>query len=94
MDISQLSQSHTKVTIKGKIIDISTIKTFTRFGSPGKVAVAVLEDESGKIDLTLWDDDTSNFTVGDEVIIEDGKVKEFRGVKQISTGNKGSIRKV
>ena len=94
MNINELSIKEKSVTVKGTIIDISTVKTFARFGNPGKIAVAVLKDETGKIDLTLWDEEADKFKVGDEVVVEDGKVKEFRGVKQISAGTKGSIKKV
>ena len=82
------------VTVKGTILEISEIRTFARMGSPGKVAVAVLKDESGKIDLTLWDEDTEEFKAGDFVVVENGKVKQFRGNLQLTTGNNGSVEKV
>lgn len=94
MNICDLDTDQKNVTITGKIIEISEIRTFTRFGNPGKVAVAVLQDESGKIDLTLWDDETNEFKEGDTVIIENGKVKEFRGNMQLSSGNRGNIEKL
>ncbi|MFT4311003.1 MAG: SOSS complex subunit B family protein [Candidatus Woesearchaeota archaeon] len=82
------------VSVKGKIIDKSGTRTFSRMGSQGRVAMAVLEDESGSIQLTLWDDEIDKIEVGDEVEVENGYVKEFRGDKQLSSGREGSIKKL
>ncbi len=94
MEIKNLKNNTKKVNVKGKIIEKTPTKTFSRMGGEGKIAVAVLEDETGKIELTLWNEDTEKYKVGDEIEVKNGYVKLFRGYKQLSAGKKGEILKI
>ncbi|HLC80152.1 MAG TPA: OB-fold nucleic acid binding domain-containing protein, partial [Candidatus Nanoarchaeia archaeon] len=60
-------------------------------GKKGRVCNAILEDGSGSITLTLWNDEIESLNVGDKVKLSNGWVSEFRGEKQISTGKFGQI---
>ena len=91
--IQTLKPGQRGVDTKGEIVEMSPVKTFTRMGSPGRVVVAVLKDDTGKINLTLWDEEVEEYEEGDEVKIENCSVTEFRGVKQIKTGRNGTIKK-
>ena len=93
MQINEIGDNK-NVSLKGKIIDKSGTRTFSRMGSNGRVALAVLEDSTGKVQVTLWDDEIDLIEVGDEVEIENGYVKEFRGDKQVSSGREGKIKKL
>jgi replication factor A1 len=55
------------------------------------VANATLKDETGKITLTLWNEQISQVKVGDKIKIENGYAKSFRNVLQLSTGKYGKI---
>ncbi len=78
-------------TLNAKVKELSPVKTFPRMGEPGKIAIAVIQDSTGCIDLTLWDGQTENIKEGDLVEIKNAKVKDYRGNLQITVGNKGSL---
>jgi len=55
------------INVQGKIERKSEVRTVnTKFGET-KVCDAYMEDESGRIKLTLWADDTEKVKNGDEV---------------------------
>jgi replication factor A1 len=94
MNINELDNLSKNINVSGTIVEKGPPKKFGRMGEPGQVSVAVLEDETGRIDLTLWDLEVDMFEKGDEILIENGKIKEFRGLKQLSSGNSGKITKL
>ncbi len=93
MKISEVQPGMTSVEIKGKIVDIGAIRDVkTKFGSTVSVANVTLEDDSGKIKLTLWGDQIDKVKVGDEVEIKKGYVREWQGEKQVSVGKFGELK--
>ncbi len=56
-----------------------------------KVADATVEDETGTITLTLWNEQIEQVNVGDRVKIENGYIKSFRDVLQLNSGKYGSL---
>ena len=92
--ISELMIRQGSVEIEGTIKEIGETRTFNKFGRELKVADAILEDESGAIKLSLWNQDTENFKVGDKVKIINGYVGEFQGEKQLTAGKYGKIEKI
>ena len=56
-----------------------------------RVANAVLQDSSGSIKISLWNDDADKFKSGDKVKIDNGYASEFNGVLQLSAGKFGKI---
>lgn len=91
MAIKDLQSGQGKVNIVGKISEMGDIREFQKFGSAGKVANAKLADESGEIVLSLWNEQTEQVKVGDNVKITNGYVKEWQGEKQLSTGKFGTM---
>ena len=76
------------INVEGKIERKSEVRTVnTKFGET-KVCDAYLEDESGRIKLTLWADDTEKVKNGDEVKLEGGYTTTFREVVQLNKGRK------
>ena len=94
MKISELTIRQGNVDVQGTIKEIGDIKTFNKFGRELRVADAILEDDSGTIKLTLWNDDASKFKSGDKVKITNGYVNEFQGEKQLTSGKFGKLEKV
>lgn len=94
MDISEIKKPIKKVFLSGVIVEKNEPRIFSRMGDPGKLAVAVLKDKTGRIDLILWDGDVDLVEEGDEVVLENCFVKEYNGSLQVTTGRNGSIRKV
>lgn len=82
-------------SITAEIIDMEEPReVLNKFGVRMKVAKANIRDDSGEINLTLWNDDTGKFKVGDKIKLENGWVTEFKGNMQVSPGKNGKIEKV
>ena len=94
MKISELFPRQGSVNVEGTIKEIGEVRTFDKFGKQLRVADAVLEDDSGSIKLTLWNDDVDKYKAGDKVSITNGYVGEFQGDKQLTSGKFGKIEKV
>jgi len=92
--ISELTARQGSVEIEGTIKEIEEPRTFNKFGRDLRVANAVLEDDSGTVKLTLWNDEIDKFKSGDRVKITNGYVNEFQGEKQLTAGKFGKIEKV
>jgi len=91
MNISELQPGQGKVDIQLKIISIDEPRTFNKYGKEFRVANALVQDSSGQIKLSLWNDDISKVKAGQKIKIINGYVSEFKGEKQLSTGKYGSL---
>lgn len=89
--ISELSSGQGNVDVEGTIKEVGESKTFTKFGRELMVTNAVLEDDSGNIKLTLWNEDAKKFKEGDKIKITNGYVNEFQGEPQLTSGKFGKI---
>ena len=94
MKISELNIGQGNVEVEGTIKEIDEPKTFNKFGKDLSVANAMLEDDSGSIKLTLWNDDVTRFKNNDKLKVVNGYVNEFQGEKQLTSGKFGSLEKV
>lgn len=94
MKISELNAGQGNVNIEGVITEIGEKRSINKFGKTLFVTNGVLQDDSGSIKLTLWNDDASRFKQGDRIKITNGYVGEFQGEKQITSGKFGTIEKV
>jgi len=93
--IKELFPKQSKVNLEDcKILEISDVRTFQKFGKPGRVANAVIQDDSGKITLTLWNEQIDEVKEGDTVKITDGFVNEWQGLLQVTTGRNGKLEKM
>ena len=86
MEIKDLQPRQGNVEIVATIKSIEEPREFEKFGNPGKVANATIEDESGSMKLTLWNDQIDQVKVGDKIHITNGYVNEWFG--QDMSGNK------
>lgn len=91
MKISELKTGQGKADVEGVVKGISDTRAFNKYGRELKVANAILEDESGAIKLTLWNDEIMKIKEGDKVKITNGFVNEFQGEKQLTAGKFGKI---
>ena len=86
--VAEAKDMKSGINVQGKIRDKGEVRTVnTKFGET-KVCDAYLEDESGRIKLTLWADDTEKVKNGDEVKLEGGYTPTFREVVQLNKGRK------
>ena len=79
------------VSVEGKISAKSEPRSVrTRYG-PRSVADAEIEDETGKINLTLWEQQINSVNVGDLVSINGAYVTEFNNQLQLNIPRSGII---
>jgi replication factor A1 len=55
------------------------------------VADAVVQDDSGTIKLTLWNEQIDQVNVNDKIKIENGYVTAFKGEIQLNVGKYGKL---
>ena len=97
--IEDLSMGLSDVTVRGQVLDTDDrVRTFDRDdGSEGRVANLVLGDETGRIRVTLWDENTElidAFDPGDSVELVDGYVRERDGDLELHVGDRGTIEAI
>ena len=94
MQIKEIQPRMGNIEITATVIEKSDVRTFEKFGKTGRVCSAVLQDDSGKISLTLWNDDVDKVNAGDDVKITNGWASEYQGELQLSTGKFGALETV
>lgn len=94
MKISELQPKQGKVDIEVEIVKIEEPREFEKFGQKGRVASAIVKDESGEIKLTLWNDEIDQVKEGAKVKITNGYVNEYQGEKQLTAGRFGKLELV
>ncbi len=91
--ISELRAGQGNVNVSGIITEMGEKSSFNKYGRELIIANAILQDDSGNIKLTLWNDDTRRFNEGDKIRIINGYVSEFQGEKQLTSGKFGRMEK-
>ena len=84
----EAKQLRSGINVQGKIVDKGEVRTVTTKFGETKVCDAFLEDESGRIKLTLWAEDTEKVKDGDMVSLEGGYTTSFRNEIQLNKGRK------
>lgn len=86
MNIGELKPDMKNIDVKGKIIEKSeTREVYSRYGyNVHRVSYAFLSDGTNSIKLMLWNDQIDKVSVGDTPQIENGYVRQFRGVVQLN----------
>jgi len=92
MKIAELRAGMRRVDISAKVTEVSdTRDVTTRTGEQMKVATAVVNDESGSVKLTLWNEQIGQVKVDNNVKVENGYVTSFRGEMQLNVGRYGKL---
>jgi replication factor A1 len=94
MLIKDLEARQSNVDVEGEVIELSDVREFDKFGKKGRVASAIITDGSGKIKLSLWNEQIEKVKIGDKVKIQKGYVSEFQGELQLTTGKFGALEVV
>ena len=94
MKIKELQPNQGSVEVEAVVKGLEEPKSFNKYGRELRLRNAVIEDDSGSVKLTLWNDDTDKYAVGDKIKITNGYVNEFQGEKQLTSGKFGKIEKV
>ena len=90
--IRDLKFGMNQINLKVKVIEIPKPKTvFTRLGQLNTVANAKVTDETGIIQLPLWNQQIDTVAVGDTIQVENARVVTFRGERQLRVGRGGQL---
>jgi len=91
LNINEIKLGMSSVSTEGKIIAKSEPRRVrTRYG-PRSVADAELEDETGTINLSLWEQQINLVDVGDMVKINGAYVTEFSNQLQLNIPRSGVL---
>jgi replication factor A1 len=91
MKIAEVKANDKNVNIEGTLKEVAPAREFERFGKSGKVANAILADDSGEIQLTLWNEQVDEAKEGSKVKVTNGFVNEWQGKLQVSGGKFGTV---
>jgi replication factor A1 len=90
--IGDLKVGMKKVSLKAEVLEIPESKiVYTRYGTTACISNALIEDDSGSMKMSLWNNQISMVHEGDVVDIKNGKVTWFRGERQLRLGRSGSL---
>jgi replication factor A1 len=82
-------------SLKAKILEVAKPRcVITRYGNYASVAKALIGDETGTVNLCLWNEQIGSVSVGDTVKIENARTSLFRGERQLSIGTRGQLNNV
>jgi len=91
MKISEFKNGMSTLSTEGKIISISEPRSVnTRYGQRS-VADARLQDDTGVIKMSLWEDNIDMVNVGDEITVSGAYISEFRDELQLNIPRSGKI---
>jgi hypothetical protein len=93
--IQDLRSGMKHISLKAKVLEVTQPKqVFTRYGNYASLAKAVIEDETGKIKLCLWNDQIDSVSAGARVQIENARTSTFKGERQLSLGKSGKVSSI
>ena len=95
--IGELRDGMRSVSVAGRVMSVNEPREFSRKdGTKGRVASVVLEDETGIVRLSLWDDDVnalSDMPVGTVVAVENGYTRAgFGNTIDLNVGKMGTMK--
>jgi replication factor A1 len=93
LKIKDLQDGMKRVAMEAKVAEKSDTREVTSKlkGQTFMIADAVVEDETGTIKLTLWNEQIDQVNVNDTVKIENGYVTSFKGEIQLNIGKYGKL---
>jgi replication factor A1 len=91
VQINELKAGQKSVDIEVEVSSVGEVREFQKYGRQGRVATAVVKDDSGEINLTLWNEDIDNVKEGARIKVENGYVNEFQGEAQLTAGKFGKL---
>jgi len=94
MKISEIKANQGKIDVEAAVIDIGEARDVNKYGKNLRVATATIQDDSGKIKLSLWNQEVDKVKKGDKIKITNGYASEFKGEKQLSAGKFGKLEVV
>lgn len=92
LKIDDLRVGMKKINVTAQVLEVSEpSKVHTQFRDNAVVSNAVVEDETGKILLCLWDQQVNTVHAGDSIEVKNAHVAMFKGEKQLRLGKNGTV---
>ena len=92
LQIRDLKCGMNQIDLKARVLEIPKPRSVvTRFGGFATVANASITDETGIIQLPLWNKQIDAISVGDIIQVENARVVAFRGERQLRVGRGGQL---
>ncbi len=93
MKIRDLRNGMKRVEVEAKVLEKTTPReVMSRYKDETyRVADAKIDDGTGQIKLTLWNEQIDQVSENDTVKIENGYVTSFRGEIQLNVGRYGKL---
>jgi len=93
LKISELRNGMKRVSVEAKVMEKSDPReVVARFkDETHRVATAIIADETGKIKLTLWNEQINQVNIDDTVRVDNGYVTSFKGEIQLNVGKYGTL---
>jgi len=90
--IGDLKSGMNRINLKARVLEIPKPRSvITRFGGFAKVTNASIADETGIIQLSLWNKQIDAVSVGDLIRVENARVVAFRGERQLRVSRGGQL---
>jgi len=90
--IKDLKVGMKQIDLKVNVIEIPKPYTvFTRLGQAKTVSNIKVKDETGIIQLPLWNQQIHTVALGDTILVKNANVVTFRGESQLRIGRKGQL---
>jgi len=90
--IGDLKSGMNRINLKARVLEIPKPRSvITRFGAFATVTNASITDETGIIQLSLWNKQIDAVSVGDLIRVENARVVTFRGERQLRVSRGGQL---
>ncbi|MGQ9460280.1 MAG: OB-fold nucleic acid binding domain-containing protein [Candidatus Bathyarchaeaceae archaeon] len=90
--IGDLKSGMNRINLKARVLKIPKPRSVvTRFGGFATVTNASIADETGIIQLSLWNKQIDVVSVGDLIRVENARVVTFRGERQLRVSRVGQL---
>lgn len=95
MQISEIRPEMTNISIRARILSLQPPQQVrSKTGKSLRVAEALLADKSGKIALTLWQNQIYKVKVNQVIDIKDGYASQYQGITKLTLGRNGTMELV
>ncbi|MBN2518132.1 MAG: DNA-binding protein [Candidatus Altiarchaeota archaeon] len=91
MKINELKPRMGNVEAEVEVVSVGEVREFDKYGKQGRVATAVVKDDTGEMDMSLWNEQIDKVKPGSKVKISNGYISEWQGKSQLTTGKFGTM---
>ncbi len=92
LQIQDLRHGMKKVNLEAQVLEApEPSPVYTRYGNNAVVTNAWIADETGKVKLCLWNEQTKFISVGNIIQIKNASVSTYKGERQLRLGKNGTV---